>query len=145
LNEGATILDIGGYSTRPNADDVSVEDELQRVIPVIETISKKFPDAIISIDTFRAKVAKAAVEAGAHIVNDISAGEDDEEMLNTVAALGVPYILMHKKGTPKTMQQNPQYEDVVLEVIDYLKNRVDACRVAGIKDLVIDLGFGFGK
>ncbi len=145
LADGATMIDVGGYSSRPGATEVSQEEELNRVIPVVEALNKNIPDIIISIDTFRARVAEAAVLAGAAMVNDISAGEDDSDMLTTVARLQVPYILMHKQGNPQTMQQNPQYRHIVTEVIDYLKQRVEACNKAGIKDLIIDPGFGFGK
>lgn len=145
LADGATMIDVGGYSSRPGATEVSQEEELNRVIPVVEALNKNIPGIIISIDTFRARVAEAAVLAGAAMVNDISAGEDDPDMLTTVARLQVPYILMHKQGNPQTMQQNPQYQHIVTEVIDYLKQRVEACNKAGIKDLIIDPGFGFGK
>jgi dihydropteroate synthase len=145
LNEGAEILDIGGYSTRPGALELSVEEELERAIPIIEIIHKHFPDTIISIDTFRAEIAKAAVEVGATIVNDISAGEDDANMFDTVAKLGVPYIMMHKRGTPQTMGKHTQYEDVVLDVLNYFTNRISTAKLAGIKDLIVDPGFGFAK
>lgn len=145
LLEGADILDLGGYSSRPGAVHVSEEEELRRVLPAIEVLNSAFPEAILSVDTFRSSVAKMAIEAGAHMVNDISAGTDDPEMLATVASLGVPYILMHKQGDPETMQLSPHYENVVSEVFDFLKNRMHACHNAGIFDLVIDPGFGFGK
>lgn len=142
--EGATILDIGGYSSRPGADEVSLLQEMARVIPVIRKVAREI-DVIISIDTFRSEVAEAAIEAGAHIVNDISAGDDDAKMLPTVAKLEVPYIAMHKRGLPKTMQDNPVYGDVVQEVYAYLESKVKQCTEAGIADVVIDLGYGFGK
>lgn len=145
LKAGASMLDIGGYSSRPGAAEVSEKEETDRVVPAIQQIHQTFPEALISIDTFRASVAKAAIEAGACVVNDISAGDDDANMIKTVAALNVPYILMHKQGKPQTMQQNPFYQHVVLEVMDYLRKRIQVCREAGIKDLVIDPGFGFGK
>jgi dihydropteroate synthase len=145
LNEGAVFIDIGAYSSRPNAIDVSEEEELKRLIPIVEAVSKKFPEAWISTDTFRSKVAKEAIEAGGMIVNDIASSDDDAEMFNTVAALNVPYIMMHKKGTPQTMQQNPQYENVVLEVIQYFTKKIKSARECGIKDLILDPGFGFGK
>lgn len=144
LSDGAAILDIGGASTRPGADDVSIDEELKRVVPVIETITKRFPEAWLSVDTFHPYVAKAAVAAGAHIINDISGGRD-AAMLRTVARLRVPYIAMHMQGTPRTMQQDPQYADVVREVFDYLKGIVLRCKAAGIHDLILDPGFGFGK
>jgi len=145
LKEGAGILDIGGASTRPGAEIISVDEELERVIPVISVIHKEFPDAWLSIDTYNAKVAKEAVHAGALIINDVSSGRFDEEMLHTVAVLKVPYIAMHMKGTPETMQKDPEYGDVVIEVRDYLKNISGQCVEAGITDVIIDPGFGFGK
>ncbi|MFT5818491.1 MAG: dihydropteroate synthase [Bacteroidia bacterium] len=142
--EGATILDIGGYSSRPGAAEVSIQEELDRVLPVLEKL-KGFTDAFLSIDTFRSRVAAEAVQAGANMVNDISAGEDDDAMLATVATLGVPYIAMHKQGKPKTMQENPKYTDVVGEVLEYLQKKITQCKAAGIKEVIIDPGFGFGK
>ncbi|MEN8733178.1 MAG: dihydropteroate synthase [Bacteroidia bacterium] len=144
LKDGADILDIGGYSSRPGADEVSIQQELDRVVPVIKELVKH-TDAVISVDTFRSEVAKQAVAAGAHIVNDISAGEDDEAMLNTVAELGVPYIAMHKQGTPKTMQYDPRYANVVGDVLAYLSAKKEECMAAGIQDIMLDPGFGFGK
>jgi dihydropteroate synthase len=144
LKDGAAILDVGGASTRPGAEDVSVEEELNRVVPVIEAIARRFPEAWLSVDSFHARVAKASIEAGAHIINDVTAG-NDEAMLETVASLRVPYIAMHMQGTPRTMQDNPQYGDVVKEVFDYLKDIVLRCKAAGIHDVIIDPGFGFGK
>ena len=143
--DGATFIDIGGQSTRPRSALISADEELKRVVPIIDAISKTFPDIFISIDTFYAVVAASAIEAGAHIVNDISAGKMDAAMISTVANLQVPYIAMHMKGTPQTMQQHCVYEDVVREVLDYCIERLDACRKAGIKDLIIDPGFGFSK
>lgn len=145
IKDGVTFIDIGGQSTRPGSKLISVEEELQRVIPIIEAIAKTFPDIIISIDSFYAAVAKSAIEAGAHIVNDISAGKLDPEMLSTVARLQVPYIAMHMKETPQNMQQYAVYEDVVKEVLDYCIERLNICRKAGIKDVIIDPGFGFAK
>lgn len=142
---GALVLDIGGMSTRPDAADVSPAEELDRVLPVIEALSAAFPDVFISIDTYRAAVAAQAVAAGAAIVNDISAGDADPAMLETVAGLNVPYIAMHMQGMPATMQQNPQYDNVVLEVLDYFVHKLKACSDAGIKDVILDPGFGFGK
>ncbi len=144
LKDGAAILDIGGASTRPGAEDVSVVEELQRVITVIEAIAQRFPQAWLSVDTFHPEVAEAAIAAGAHIINDISGGRD-AAMLQTVARLRVPYIAMHMQGTPRTMQQDPQYDDVVREVFDYLKDVTLRCKAAGIHDLILDPGFGFGK
>lgn len=145
ISQGASILDIGGYSTRPGAGDVPVFEELARIIPVIEGIAKKFPDCIISVDTFRAQVAREAVMSGAHIVNDISGGDDDPLMFETVASLKVPYILMHKKGHIGTMQQNPEYTDVVTEVMDSFHPKIMLLKQLGVSDVVLDPGFGFGK
>jgi dihydropteroate synthase len=142
--EGAAILDVGGYSSRPGASEVSIQEELDRVLPVLEKL-KDFTDAFLSIDTFRSRVAAEAVQAGANMVNDISAGEEDDAMLATVARLGVPYIAMHKQGKPKTMQTNPQYTDVVGDVLEYLQKKITQCKVAGIAEVIIDPGFGFGK
>lgn len=145
LEQGATILDIGGASTRPGAEIIDPSEELARVIPAIEAISKRFPDTWLSIDTYHAATAKAAVEAGAHIINDVSSGALDGQMLATVASLKVPYIAMHMRGTPKTMQQDPQYDDVVYEVRDQLRQVCDKCADAGIVDIIVDPGFGFAK
>jgi dihydropteroate synthase len=145
LAEGAAILDMGGMSTRPRATMIVESEERQRVIPAIEAVAKAFPEAIISVDTFRSDIAKAAVEAGASLINDISGGNFDPKMYETVANLGVPYVLMHIQGTPETMQDNPQYEDVALEILDFLIQKVGILRGLGVKDIVIDVGFGFGK
>lgn len=141
--QGATIIDIGGYSSRPGATEISIQEELDRVIPVIDLLNKE--DIILSIDTFRSEVAKEAVRNGASIVNDISAGDDDPRMLESIAALEVPYIAMHKQGNSATMQDNPQYGNVVDEVFNYLKNKHSKCIELGMKDFIIDPGFGFGK
>lgn len=145
LEQGAQILDIGGMSSRPGAALISTQEETDRVVPVITLIRQHFPQAFISIDTYRAAVAAAAVTAGADIVNDISAGNLDEEILTTVAGLKVPYILMHMQGTPADMQQNPMYENVTAEVLDFFLGKIRACREAGISDILLDPGFGFGK
>ena len=145
LHEGANIIDIGGQSTRPGADLITENEEIRRTAPVIDAIIKRFPDCIISIDTFRAAVANHAVRAGAAIINDVSAGDDDEDMVKTVSRLQVPYIAMHKKGLPKTMQDQPQYENILQEVKFYLENKVKLYQNAGIEDIVLDPGFGFGK
>ncbi len=145
LNEGASFIDVGGYSSRPNAKKVSEEEELRRVIPLIKEINTQFPEAIISIDTFRSKVAEKAIHAGASIVNDISAGELDQNMLNTVAELQVPYIAMHMKGTPQNMQKNPTYSNVVEEIIYYFSKKIERINQLGINDIILDVGFGFGK
>lgn len=145
LNEGATFLDLGAVSTRPKAADVSQDEELQRLMPALEAVRTAFPEAVISVDTFRAHVAREAVQAGADIINDISGGALDEHMFDTVAALQVPYVLMHMQGTPQTMQADPVYGDVVREVLDSLIGRAYALRQRGLHDIIIDPGFGFGK
>lgn len=145
LNEGATFIDIGGYSSRPGADDVNVSEELQRVIPMVELILKTFPDAILSIDTFRSTVAKACIDAGAALVNDISAGHLDDDMIPTIGKLGVPYIMMHMKGNPKTMQQQTHYDDLVKDMLSYFSERIALAHKAKINDIIIDPGFGFAK
>jgi dihydropteroate synthase len=145
LAEGASILDIGGQSTRPGSEQIGADEELKRIINSLKTLLKHFPEAIISIDTYHSKVAKEAVAAGSSIVNDIGGGNLDDKMLNTVAELKVPYICMHMKGTPETMQQHTSYEDVTKEVLDYFIQKIDACKKAGINDVIIDPGFGFAK
>lgn len=145
LKDGAAILDIGGQSTRPGSEKLNAEDELKRVIEPISAIHKNFPEAFISIDTYYSSVAKEAVAAGASIVNDISAGNMDEGMIETVAALKVPYVLMHMQGTPQTMQQHSNYENVTKEVLDFFIRKTDELHKAGITDVIIDPGFGFGK
>lgn len=145
LQEGATILDIGGQSTRPDSTFLPAEIELARVIPVIEGISKYYPTAYISVDSFYASVIKASVEAGAFMANDISAGSLDPLMLETVASLQVPYVLMHMRGTPQTMQEKTNYEDVINEVIQFLTEKKESCLQKGIKQIIIDPGFGFAK
>ncbi|MGQ0739019.1 MAG: dihydropteroate synthase [Bacteroidota bacterium] len=145
LKEDATILDIGGQSTRPGSEKLDANDELKRVIDPLNAIHKNFPEAFISIDTFYAAVAKEAVSAGACIINDISAGTMDETMIATAAALKVPYVLMHMQGTPQTMQQNPRFENVTKEVLDFFIRKTEELRKSGITDIIIDPGFGFGK
>jgi len=145
LTAGAKVIDIGGMSSRPGAEIIEIEEELRRVIPAIEAIMKIFPDTIISIDTIRSVVAKAAVEAGASIINDISAGKLDDNFYQTVADLDVPYILMHMLGKPKNMQDKPVYEDISLTVLDFFIKEVGKLRKLGIKDIILDPGFGFGK
>ncbi|HEX6333612.1 MAG TPA: dihydropteroate synthase, partial [Flavisolibacter sp.] len=145
ITEGAAILDIGGQSTRPGSEPVGVEEELQRVIPAIEIVRKEFPRQLISVDTYYARVAAEAVAAGASIVNDVSAGAMDDELISTVASLRVPYVLMHMKGHPQTMQMNPEYENVTREVFDSLQQQLPILSSAGIADIIVDPGFGFGK
>lgn len=146
LDDGAGIIDIGAYSSRPGAKDISVNEELKRLIPAMTALRKKFPDAIISIDTFRAEVARRMVEDfGVGMVNDISGGELDSKMFETVADLHVPYILMHMKGNPITMQTNPTYENVEQELILYFAQKLRELNLLGVKDVIIDPGFGFSK
>jgi dihydropteroate synthase len=145
LTEGALALDIGGYSSRPNAEDISIEMEIARVVPAIELILKTFPEAYLSIDTFRSEVAKAAVEAGACIINDISGGELDDQMFDTVADLNVPYILMHMKGNPQTMTGLAKYNNVTKEVAQYFGEKCSILHNKGVKDVILDPGFGFAK
>lgn len=143
--EGATILDIGGQSTRPGSVRIDSKEEAARVLPAIEAVRKLLPDIFISVDTFYAAVARDAVAAGADIVNDISAGSLDQAMISTVASLQVPYVLMHMKGTPQTMQQEAVYEDLAREVLDFLIQKTAVLHNEGIRDIIIDPGFGFGK
>jgi dihydropteroate synthase len=146
LEEGADFLDIGGYSSRPGADDIPVEEEKRRVLNAVRCVSKEFPQAIISVDTFRAEVAREAVcDCGAHIVNDISGGDADPEMSELISELNVPYIIMHMRGNPRTMQNNPVYEDVVSEILMWFGQKTVSLMAAGVKDIIIDPGFGFGK
>lgn len=145
LKEGADLLDVGGYSSRPGAVDISVEEELKRMIPVVKAIKHVYPDAIISVDTFRSEVAQQSVEAGADLINDISAGTLDEKMFSVVAKAGVPYIMMHMRGTPQTMRALTDYENLLKEMVDYFHQRIFLARQAGIKDIIIDPGFGFAK
>ena len=145
IEAGATILDIGGQSTRPGSERIDAEQESQRVVPVIEAILAQYPDALLSVDTYHSRVAENAVLAGASIVNDISGGTMDTEMISTVAGLKVPYICMHMRGAPENMQQEAHYEDVVKEVLDYFILKMELCRAAGINDIIIDPGFGFAK
>ena len=145
LDEGATFIDIGAYSSRPGADFVSKEEELKRLIPIITSVVNNFPKSLISVDSFRSDVIKTAVEAGAAMANDISGGQQDPLMFETVGALGVPYIMMHMRGTPKTMQQMTEYSDVIKEVYTYFLERIQLARTHRIKDIILDLGFGFSK
>ena len=145
LKDGAAILDIGGASTRQGQELLGADEELARVMPVVSELHRHFPDAWLSIDTYNAKVAKETVGAGVSIVNDVSSGRFDDDMLQTVALLKVPYIAMHMQGVPKTMQADPQYKDVVDEVMAYLQDMCIKCAEAGITDMIVDPGFGFGK
>lgn len=145
LSNGATFIDLGAYSSRPGATHISEKEELNRLIPAIDAILKRFPETLISVDTFRSKVAKTSVEAGAAIINDISGGELDIDMLEVVASLRVPYILMHMKGTPDTMQQQAVYNNIIKEVNFYFSEKMAKARSYGINDIIIDPGFGFAK
>ena len=146
IDEGASIVDIGAYSSRPGADDVSMEEEMSRLRTALELIRQHRPQTVVSVDTFRADVAKMCVEEyGAAIINDISAGQMDKDMFTTIARLGVPYIIMHMKGTPQTMQNAPQYEHFLKEVFYYFSEKVQKLRDLGVKDIIIDPGFGFAK
>jgi dihydropteroate synthase len=145
LDDGATFLDIGAYSSRPGAMDISVQEEMDRLLPAVEVIVDAFPDAVLSIDTFRAQVAEAAIKAGAHIINDIGGGGLDADMFATIARLQIPYILMHMKGTPQNMNQLAQYDDVFNEVFDYFTHKYHQLKQLGVKDVIIDPGFGFAK
>ena len=146
LLEGATFIDVGGASSKPGAVEISIDEELARVLPIIEEIQKRFPEAIISIDTYRSVVAQQAVATGAAIVNDISGGNLDAKMLGTVGALGgVPYIAMHMQGKPQNMQDNPSYDNVLVEMRSFFAAKIDEAHKVGIHDIIIDPGFGFGK
>ncbi|GGK76892.1 dihydropteroate synthase [Rufibacter glacialis] len=146
LNEGATFLDIGGYSTRPGAPEVTEQEELNRVIPIIEALSKAYPEALLSIDTFRARVAEAAVRHGAHLINDVSGGTLDQDMFATAGRLQVPYLLMHMRGTPQDMASQNQYPNgLVEEMVSFFAERVAQLRALGVKDILLDPGFGFAK
>ena len=145
LAEGADLLDLGAYSSRPGAEHISEETEHERLIPVVKAIAKEFPQALISIDTFRSGIAKAAIAEGGHLINDISAGEMDENMFQTIAELKVPYILMHMRGTPKTMTQLTDYADLLSEISQYFSRKIKQLNDLGVHDLIIDPGFGFAK
>jgi dihydropteroate synthase len=145
LAEGADILDIGGMSTRPGAAAIPEADELARVIPAVQSIIREFPDALLSIDTYRSGVAEAAIQHGARMINDIYAGRFDPGIFSTASKNNCPLVLMHMQGTPATMQQAPRYDDILVELFDFMTERIGAARQAGVKDLVLDPGFGFGK
>lgn len=145
IDEGASILDIGGYSSRPGAEDISENEEIERIITPILTIRKAFPEVLISVDTFRSKVARAGIEAGANMINDISGGQLDAAMFRTVAELNCPYILMHMRGTPQNMSNNTDYNNIISDLVQYFSKRIALAHSAGIKDIIIDPGFGFSK
>ena len=145
LKEGATFIDIGAYSSKPNAEFVSEEEELNRIIPVVKTLIKEFPDSLLSIDTFRSTVAQECINNGAALINDISAGSLDEKMMEVIASNNVPYIMMHLRGTPQTMQDQTNYEHLINEILTYFSDKVNKARSLGINDLIIDPGFGFAK
>ncbi|GMQ24489.1 dihydropteroate synthase [Algoriphagus sp. oki45] len=145
VNEGADILDLGGYSTRPGAVDISVSEEIDRVVPPIEWIKEAYPEMLISLDTFRSQVAKKGIEAGADLINDVSAGNIDPEILPVVAESGLPYIAMHMRGTPQTMKGLSDYSDLIPEILYYFAEKVDLFKKLGIKDVILDPGFGFAK
>lgn len=145
LTDGATFIDIGAYSSRPGADDVDEETELKRILPIVQLVLEKYPEALLSIDTFRAKVAQACIERGAVMVNDISAGLRDKNMFSAIAKMGVPYIMMHMRGTPKTMQLKTHYDDMLKEMLFFFSERLTLAKSLGIKDIIIDPGFGFAK
>jgi dihydropteroate synthase len=145
LTDGATFIDVGAYSSKPNADTISETEELQRILPIIKLLTTTFPNIIVSVDTFRAAIAKQCVDNGAAIINDISAGLLDDNMLATVAKLNVPYIMMHMRGTPQTMQQKTDYDGILKTILFYFSERIAEARQLGIKDIIIDPGFGFAK
>ncbi|MFN3754776.1 dihydropteroate synthase [Flavobacterium sp.] len=145
LNEGATFIDIGAYSSKPSAEYVTEEEEINRLVPIVKSVLQHFPETLISVDTFRANVAKAGIENGACIINDIAAGSLDENMMETVAELQVPYIMMHMKGNPQTMQSLAQYGNITKEILFYFSEKVAQARSLGINDIIIDPGFGFAK
>ena len=145
LTEGATFIDVGAYSSRPGAKQISEEVELDRILPIIKLLIKEFPDILISIDTFRSTIAEQCIENGACLINDISAGSLDDKMFSTIAKLQVPYIIMHMQGSPQNMQLNPKYDDVVKEVLYYFSKKIAELRSLGVNDIITDVGFGFGK
>lgn len=145
LKDGATFLDIGGYSSRPGAEDISEEEETQRALPAVKAVVRNFPEVIVSIDTFRSEVARKAVEAGAAMVNDISGGSIDEKMMPTVASSGVSFIIMHMKGNPQNMNSLATYENLLKEIVDHLRKKINTAHSLGIKDIIVDPGFGFAK
>lgn len=145
LQEGASFIDVGAYSSRPGATHISSQEEIDRILPVVEDLRREFPDIILSIDTFRSEVARSCVQAGAAIINDISGGSLDDKMLQTVADLQVPYILMHMRGTPRNMNNLTQYDDLVQDILFYFSEKISEARELGINDIIVDPGFGFSK
>jgi dihydropteroate synthase len=145
VKHGATFIDVGGYSSRPGAEDIPVDEEIRRISIAIKLISKNFPQVLLSIDTFRSEVAKAALQQGAHMINDISGGEQDPEMLNLVASLDIPYVVMHMRGNSKTMNQLTQYGNLMKDIVDFFHRKIYQLNALGIKDIIIDPGFGFAK
>jgi dihydropteroate synthase len=145
LSDGAMFIDVGGYSTRPGAEEISAEEEQKRVLKAVKNISHEFPDAFISVDTFRSEVVRAAVDAGAHLVNDVSGGSLDDAMFKTVAELKVPYILMHMRGTPQTMNKLTVYENLLKDIMDFFHEKIFTLQQLGAKDIIVDPGFGFAK
>jgi len=146
IRDGADIIDVGGYSSRPGAEDISAETEKERVLAAIRLIKKEFPEAVISVDTFRADIAREAViDCGASIINDVTGGEGDRGMFDMIEKLNVPYVLMHMQGTPRTMQVKPEYGNVVADILKWLGERIYRLRSAGVKDIIVDPGLGFGK
>jgi dihydropteroate synthase len=145
LNEGATFIDVGAYSSQPNAEHINEDEELKRIIPIVELLLKKFPKILLSIDTFRSSVASQCITAGACMINDISAGKLDNDMMPTIAHLNVPYVMMHLKGTPQNMQKQIEYNDLLQDILFYFSERIAKARAFGIIDVIIDPGFGFAK
>ena len=145
LKDGATFIDVGAYSSRPNATNISVEEEISRIVPIVKLLIKEFPSILLSIDTFRSAVAKACLENGATLINYISAGSLDDEIMSVIAAYKVPYIMMHMRGTPSTMQQLTEYTDVTLDIKHYFAEKIAKARAKGIIEIIIDPGFGFAK
>jgi dihydropteroate synthase len=145
LKQGATFIDIGAYSSRPNAKHISEGEELNRILPIVKLLVNTFPDILISIDTFRSQVAEKCLEAGACLINDISGGTMDENMFKIIAKYQVPYILMHIKGTPQNMQNNPEYDDIIQEITKYFITKTNQLKALNVKDIILDVGFGFGK
>jgi dihydropteroate synthase len=145
ISEGASIIDIGALSTRPGSKEIDEKEELERILPAVKSISRHFPKTIISIDTWRANVAEKVVNQGAHIINDVSGGLFDPQMFATIAKLNVPYIMMHTNGKPETMQQDPQYRNLILDIIDFFSNQLATLHQMGVHNVILDPGFGFGK